>query len=364
MGKNPFTPTFGIVPAHLAGRQSILDDMEQAFEEGPGNPSLSTVLIGARGTGKTALLSCIAEKAQMSGWITANVMAGSGMLEDILQRSTEASTHLIAPENESHISGISIGQLFGIEWARNEPAKTNWRTRMNALFAKLSEYDTGLLITVDEVRVDLDEMVQLAATYQLFVREGKKVALVMAGLPSNVTDLFENKDISFLRRSQQRYLGRIDDVDIEVAFERTLQDAGKQIAEEALDEAVRSIKGFPYMMQLVGYRTWEAAGSETLITTAAAKKGIRRAQNELTSSVLATTYRELSPGDKRFLAAMLEDEGPSRVSDVAQRLGKGTNYVSTYKRRALKQGIIEELPDGSFEICIPFFRDYLLGLKE
>lgn len=73
MGKNPFTPTFGIVPAHLAGRQGVLRDMRQAFENGLGDPNLSTILVGARGTGKTALLSCIADEAQQRGWIVVNV---------------------------------------------------------------------------------------------------------------------------------------------------------------------------------------------------------------------------------------------------------------------------------------------------
>lgn len=82
----------------------------------------------------------------------------------------------------------------------------------------------------------------------------------MAGLPNNVTDLLENDDVSFLRRSAQRYLGRIGDVDIEATFERTVEDAGKHISYEALDQCVKAIKGFPYMMQLVDYRTWEAAG--------------------------------------------------------------------------------------------------------
>ena len=43
-----------------------------------------------------------------------------------------------------------------------------------------------MLFTVDEVDPTLDEMVQLAAFYQHFVREGRKVALLMAGLPHNV----------------------------------------------------------------------------------------------------------------------------------------------------------------------------------
>ena len=44
-----------------------------------------------------------------------------------------------------------------------------------------------MLFTVDEVDPTLDEMVQLAAFYQHFVREGRKVALLMAGLPHNIS---------------------------------------------------------------------------------------------------------------------------------------------------------------------------------
>lgn len=363
MARNPFTPTFGIVPAHLAGRRAILQDMRQAFENGLGDPNLSTILIGARGSGKTALLSCIADEARQCGWIAVDVMAGEGMLEDILQRAVEASAHLVATEPAGHLTGLSVGQIFNVEWTRDAAPEANWRTRMNAVFAGLAEHGVGLLITVDEVKVTYSEMVQLAATYQLFIREGKKVSLVMAGLPSNVDDLLANDDVSFLRRSQQRYLGRISDVDIEAAFRRTVEDAGKAIGPEALGLCVGAIKGFPYMMQLVGYRAWEASGEGPAITLEDARTGIDRADRELTNGVLAATYRELSPGDRRFLAAMLEDDGPSRGSEVARRLGRGTNYVSTYKRRLLRQGIIEELPDASFEICIPFFREYLQEVK-
>lgn len=61
--RNPFTPTFGAVPIYLAGRQRVLENMRQAFADRYGNPNLSTILIGARGTGKTALMSCIRDEA-------------------------------------------------------------------------------------------------------------------------------------------------------------------------------------------------------------------------------------------------------------------------------------------------------------
>ena len=49
--KNPFTPTFGRVPELLAGRREIVEEMAEAFDNGPGDPNLSTSYTGARGTG-------------------------------------------------------------------------------------------------------------------------------------------------------------------------------------------------------------------------------------------------------------------------------------------------------------------------
>jgi hypothetical protein len=67
--KNPFTPTFGSVPPFLAGREHILRDINRGFINGPGDPNLSTIFTGARGTGKTALLSLLSETALEHGWM-------------------------------------------------------------------------------------------------------------------------------------------------------------------------------------------------------------------------------------------------------------------------------------------------------
>ena len=71
-----------------------------------------------------------------------------------------------------------------------------------------------------------------------------------------------------------------------------------------------------------------------------------------------TTFRELSKGDVRFLVAMLEDDGPSELADVARRLGKRSNYASQYKRRLQEQGIVE-VGQGRIRIELPMFKDYL-----
>ena len=42
---NPFTPIFGRVPAYMAGREQIIDDMVLAFENDDSDPNLSMVRV-------------------------------------------------------------------------------------------------------------------------------------------------------------------------------------------------------------------------------------------------------------------------------------------------------------------------------
>lgn len=81
--ENPFTPSFGEVPAHLAGRQQIIRDLDRAFLSQRRRPELTSIFSGARGTGKTALMSSLATKAESHGWIAVKTTALPGMLEEI-----------------------------------------------------------------------------------------------------------------------------------------------------------------------------------------------------------------------------------------------------------------------------------------
>lgn len=360
MGKNnPFTPTFGKVPPHLAGREGIIEDMAYAFDNGPGDPNLSTILVGPRGSGKTALLSSIAREASAHGWITASVSATPGMLDDILQRAQEAAGEFVDSGKRPRVREIGIPQIVSLELEKGEE-QVNWRTKMNRFLAELDRNGIGLLISIDEVTVELGEMVQFASVYQHFVREDRRVGLVMAGLPYQVSELITDKRISFLRRSRQRKLGRISNGDVENAFLATVEDAGKGIVPEALDAAVAAAGGFPFMMQLVGYRTWAASRGDT-ITLEDAERGIAQAADEFRAGVIETTYGELSKNDRRFCGAMLEDAHASDLSDIARRMGVKSNYAAQYKKRLLLAGVIAER-GGSLAFDIPGFREYLEDL--
>lgn len=358
--ENPFTPTFGKMPAVLAGRKQLVGDLATALEAHGSDPNLCSLFTGARGVGKTVLLSYLANRAESLGWIAANVTARPGMLEDVIERATEAADAYVDSPAGRRLTSISVPKLFGLTWEYRDPSSGNWRTRMNKLLDALAEHGIGLLITVDEIDPGLDELVDFAATFQHFVREDRDVALFMAGLPAYISALLSDKSASFLRRAAQHQLGRIDDHDVRDAFRETVEDAGRDVEEEALDIAVSAADGFAYMMQLVGFRSWAAMGDAHCMTVDHARRGAALARQDFINGVVKKTCQELSDGDMAFLEAMLEDDGePSLVADVAARMGKTTNYARVYRSRLLEQGVIDVPKRGYVTFEMPLLREYL-----
>lgn len=359
MTTNPFTPNFGQIPRVLAGRDLLLVEMDGAFDNAPGDPNLTSILVGARGTGKTALMTQLASNAQAKGWIAVNVPCVSGMLEEIAQGTARKAAHVLAPTEDSHVTGLSIGQIVSVEWERDAHSQPTWYSRMTAMLDQLSAQDTGLLITVDEVRPSLEEMIQLASYYQLFVREEQKVALLMAGLPGEVSSLLNSESVSFLRRASQHHLGKLSDEDIGLALQETAQSAGKRFDEESLNAAVNASEGFPFMMQLVGFRAWQAAAGSKHIEREHVQQGIQRAALDMKTRVLDATLNELSPGDFGFLRAMLPDAGESLTSEIASRMKQSESYASQYRKRLIERGVIESARRGSVRFALPLLKDYL-----
>jgi hypothetical protein len=113
------------------------------------------------------------------------------------------------------------------------------------------------------------------------------------------------------------------------------------------------------MVQLVGYQTWRRA-KNGIIDIEHVRNGIAAAQQRLGHLVHATALRDLSPMDKDFLLAMAQHPGPSRISDLADRLKKTTSYISVYKQRLVEAGLIATDDRGYVEFVVPYMREYLI----
>lgn len=357
---NPFTPSFGEVPLVMAGRDVLIREFDRSFSSPTRRPSLTTIISGARGTGKTALLTLVEEHAQQRGWISVDLVSLPGLLEDAYEQSLHRAKHLLSKiEGGAHLSSLGIGPV-SVGITREEVSEPSWRTRMGTLIDRLTQAGSGLLLTVDEITPNLDELIQLAAIYQLFVRENKRVALLMAGLPHNTSQLLRDKSVSFLRRAENVKLGRIADFEIKKALCDTFAHSDRTISQDILDEAVELIDGFPFMMQLVGFRIWEEGQGAGLIDDVRARKGMNFAKEEMKSRILLASYQELSPMDRKFLRAMAEDSQTSSLPEIAQRLGKTNSYATQYKNRLLEHGLIEQQGSGTLAFALPALREFLL----
>lgn len=285
----------------------------------------------------------------------------SESLQNLLKHTKEAAAAYIDTTDSPKLKGLTVAQLFGLEWGSAPREQLNWRSRMNALFKGLDQYGIGLLITVDEVSASLDEMISFAATYQLFVREGKRVGLLMAGLPHQVSALLRNQTVSFLRRSVQHRLSGVAGQEIAQALVQTIASEGKTATGEAIDLMVDAIGGFPFMMQLVGYRSWDVSLGSCEITVKDVQRGVALAQGDLDQRVLEPTFYELSDGDLAFFRAMFEDQDVSLVADIAQRMGVASNYASQYRARLVEQGIIGTRGRGKIAFDMLHFKEFLLS---
>ena len=67
--------------------------------------------------------------------------------------------------------------------------------------------------------------------------------------------------------------------------------------------------------------------------------------------------------DRRFLQAMLQDEGDSLLSTIARRLGKTNSYATQYKNRLLEHGIIGMRGSRSVGFELPSMREFLVEQK-
>lgn len=362
---NPFTPTFGTSPALLVGRGPVIEEFADALDAGPGAPGRALLLSGQRGVGKTALLNTLEDQARQRGWLVISETALSGLAERI---TTDHLPRLLAEHDprgntSRRFSGLSApGRLGGINFdtePRHQPTPS-LRSQLTDLSEHLSRHDTGVLLTIDEIAPEtLRDLQAIAATVQHLFREERPIAVIMAGLPQSVEALLDAPGITFLRRALHHPLGAVSRAAARRGLDVPVRQAGRSWEEAALSESVAATRGYPYMLQLVGFHAFR--GSGRTIGSEETAAAVERATRDVSSLVHRPTISSLTAMEVAFLEAMAEDDGPSATSDIAQRMGKTPVYVGQYRRRLLDKHIITAPVHGSVMLAMPGMREHLRG---
>jgi hypothetical protein len=361
--RNPFTPSFGSPPPLLVGREDLIDAFGDALDDGAGAPGRATLYTGARGHGKTVMLNEAEDQARRRGWLTISETATPGLLDrlarDHLPRLLREHANAGA---RRRIIGLTVAGVGGVNWSApgTDNEEIGLRSQIEQLTDALAEHDAGLLLTIDELhRRRSDDLRVIGAIVQHAFREERELAFAGAGLPSAVSSLLNDDVLTFLRRADRHILGTVGDRDVAEAIRQPIHASGRTISDAACADAAAATGGYPFLIQLVGYHIWKQHRDAPTVSQADVETGITAARRRIGSLVLEPSLADLSAVDRSFLAAMARDTGPSRLADIAERLGVDINYAGQYRLRLIQAELIEPIGRGELAFALPYLREYL-----
>lgn len=340
------------------GRNNVLDSFREGIEDGPGSPGLLPIFTGPRGIGKTVMLTEAEDFARTQSWIVISETATKGLMGRLAEAMRLHLEELGEGPPSRRLTGFQAAG-FGMTAQLPPDRQVAWGETATRLLSRLAAERTGMVITVDEIHaIDRSELTELAAVVQHLIREELPIGLLVAGIPKAVSDLI-NKDVStFLRRADRIDLTEVSVADVRDALTRTFRQTGVNISGAQLDRAAEATGGYPYLIQLVGYHVWRSAAGGT-VTDETLAAGVDAARRRLGATVLQAALSDLSQVDRTFLLKMAEDDGPSHIRDIAERLGESTKYAGVYRRRLIDAGVIHEAGRGRIMFAVPHLRQYL-----
>ncbi|GAA1677734.1 hypothetical protein GCM10010977_29230 [Citricoccus zhacaiensis] len=363
---NPFTPGFGQSPAILAGRASVIREFEQAVAgELPGQRNV--LISGARGAGKTVLLTEFEAVAADAGWTCITLHTASSSL--VAELRAEIVEHLRESDPQAERSRLTGAGLSGVSAQRDVVERYDGEALpvgrlLDRLAGILDATGGGLLITLDELQsVDPAQLHEVTQHVQDLTRRGHQVGFVAAGIRAGLDDLLENDKTTFLRRAHRVELGSVPVGTAAETIRQTVADTPKTITPEAAVRAGEVSQGYPYLIQLVGARAWTHAGNADTIEIGDIEQIRTEVIREMVKNVHRPALREISGRKLDYLNAMLEDTGPSRVADIAARMGEDRRYQSVYRERLIHDELIHPAGRGYVEYALPYLRDALEALR-
>ncbi|MEE3488928.1 MAG: hypothetical protein VZT48_12580 [Bulleidia sp.] len=242
-----------------------------------------------------------------------------------------------------------------------EKQAVNYQIQLEKILIELKKKHVSLLVAIDELDANA-ELRQFASIYQIMVRKDYPISLLMTGLPKNVSELQNDRTLTFLLRSNRIELPLLNRVTVQYSYSNAFASAGKKISLPVLKRMTGLTNGYSYAFQLLGYLIWEKDTEE--IDNAVIDSCMDRYRELLYRNAYTKIYEEISQMDRRFLCAMAEySDTAVPMKFISDTLSKKPNYISIYKRRLIEDGIIQAQGYGSVEFALPLFKDYLIGFQ-
>lgn len=361
MTGSPFRAGFGKVPPTLAGRGHVIDPFVSALQVGEWGVERALLIRGFRGVGKTVLLEYLRRKAEDAGWVTIDETASPGFV-DRMKNKLRAAIKLRDPDGTVRLTSVGSPLLGSVEveWIDGEKIEPTIESLVDAL-ARIVEPAGGILFTVDEVGEEsIEEFRVLVGALQRAISADREIAMILAGLHSDIATILRDGTSTFLRRAHAENLDLLDWDSTLEAIRQPIEDHGRDIGDEALDYAARASQGYPFLTQLLGDLAWKEHPDSVEITLEDVISASRRSKRKMGSHIHEPSLTKLSALERSVLAAMAADDGPTKVSTLRERVGSiSRQHLNNIRIKIIDAGLVYVPKRGELDFALPYLRDYL-----
>lgn len=355
--ENPYRPGFNEPPRELAGREAVLEDLREAIEVAAldGRTPRPTLLVGARGVGKTVLLAEAAAIAgSRFGWprVHVEMRPETPFTPDLIDAIGRTTVLLEQPPDKRGLRAESVTVRAGVPGVGGEvrfarppiepdDPTPDLRPALGGLADLAIRLGSGVILTLDEAHLaERRELAALTALLQEGTGERWPLVVAIAGLP-----LMRDPEhsVTYLERGAWHELGVLNRKETVRALRRPAESAGRPMDEDAALILADASGGYPFAVQLYGHYAWRTSTGAQRIDTVAAEAALPRAQEELERGLYAARWVAASPSQKRYLAAVATvaagGEGTTARA-VADELGRTPKQLSTVRDDLIKQGTL------------------------
>lgn len=333
--ENPFTLSFGKKPLEYVSQGAQVSKITETFDmETPTNHVY--ILTGVRGSGKTVALTEVCKYyEQRKDWIVIQLSSDSDLMHDAV---SELSRRSILKRLDVEVSA-SLG--VGISIKKGGTDLDDNALLRNALEKMVDK--KRVLFVIDEI-ANTEYVRQFVSFFQIYLRQDYPVYLLMAGLYDNVSNLQNQRTLTFLYRAPKIIMEPLG----LAGMTRSYASVFGISTEDALAMA-RITKGYPYAFQILGYLRWES-GKEV-------DDLLPELDNMLASYVYEKVWSELSDTDRRVVQAIAG--GVEQTADLKETLGMSSQLLNVYRKRLIDRGIANGTTRGILTLTLPRFDVYV-----
>jgi len=327
------------------------------------SPWRTTLIRGIRGSGKTALLSDIRVNLDERNVISVDIVPNEAILENILTQLYRQLPKGIL-KTMPRLKSINLTRGVSVDFDGDKDRsyfKETFSYQIMEMMDAFMKKGKHIVFLVDEVQKHTEGMRIFISTYQNLIMREYSVSMVMAGLPSAVSKVLNDKILTFLRRAKQIDLNNIELIIIEHEFKKVFANEGSILTDEVVSKAAACTHGYPYLIQLIGYYLWEDMKNGSSVDVL--EDVLVKAKAELFQNVHSVVFDDLSNQDRNFVFAMYEDEGVSSVSDIGKRMQKEKNQLSPSRNRLITAKVIKPAGHGLLSFSYPYMKEFLLYKK-